>query len=374
MRVLLSLIKRVSLNVVVLFTSGILCIFILECLVRVLFPVYNPSGMVEFYYDENGVLLGKKNSGAHQWMKAGDFDIQVRFNQYGFRDTKDLQMSTTHDFFVVGDSFSFGHGVAEDKRYSNILESLLGVLVYNISIPTDFDGYEKLIKYAQQQGATIKNLIIGVCMENDLKNYANPESEQNRTLPTSSQSKPETSPYYNKIKAGKFLRIKIFLGKQSALYNMLISLFHQNRMLKDLASKFGIMDQYADGINRFAYSEAVLRQTSQRLVRLQTDCQIPNVMIVVIPSRALWIGDNRECEFQAHTEFVTILRAAHFNVVDLRSVFEADGNPFQYHFQHDGHWNQQGHHKAAEAIARQIKTGHTQEMVFRMPEKDLDTP
>lgn len=343
----MSAVKTWGLNVCLLFISGGLSVLLLEGLVRIMFPVYNPSGMVAFYHNETGVLIGKKNSVTHQWMKAGDFNVEIRINQYGFRDTKDLQRSTASDFFVVGDSFSFGHGVAEAKRYSNLLEAWLGIPVYNISIPTDFDGYEKLIKYAQANGATIKNLIIGVCMENDLENYAIASSaDPGKTV----QRETEASSYYNKINMGTFFRVKVFLGKTFAIYNVVISLFHQNPMLKALAGKFGIMDRYPDGINRTVYSEEILKKSSARLRQLQSNCQIPTITLVIIPSRALWIGEHRAIELKVHQDFVRLLRNQGFNVIDLRPAFEEGGEPLQYHFENDGHWNEKGHLKAAEII------------------------
>jgi hypothetical protein len=161
-------------NPIIFLSSNILSLLLLEFLIRIILPVYDPSGMLEFYQNQDGVPLARENSISRQWRNTGDYNVAVRINQYGFRDSKDLSLSTVNDIFVVGDSFSFGYGVEEDERYSNLLETKLNTPIYNISIPTDFDGYEKLIAYAQKNGATINHLIIGVTMENDLANYAIP--------------------------------------------------------------------------------------------------------------------------------------------------------------------------------------------------------
>lgn len=341
-------IKRVIINIGIFLISGAVCFVVLEFLIRALFPGYDPSMMVKFYYNDNGVLLGEKNSTSHHWMKAGDFNVTVRFNQYGLRDVKDLKRSTAHDIFVVGDSFSFGHGVEETKRYSNLLESMLGFPVYNISIPTDFDGYEKLIEYAQQHGAIIKNLIIGVCMENDLKNYQ--ESPNTSLVQGDVEEVSEISPYYNKVKKADFFHLKIFLGEKLALYNVLISIFHRNAFLREIAVKSGIIDKYADGINLMVYSEEILGSSYKRLQKLRINREIPHVTVLIIPSRALWLGDNQEIESKVHHHFVSLLKQQSFDVVDMRSLFEKSGNPFQHHFTHDGHWNELGHRRAAEAL------------------------
>ncbi|MBD3307173.1 hypothetical protein GF339_12150 [candidate division KSB3 bacterium] len=334
--------RNVLINTGLVLLSGLISLVALEWGVRVLFPTYDPTGMVKFSYNAEGVLLGEKNTVSHQWMKAGDFDVTVRFNRYGLRDTKDLRFSTADDLFVVGDSFSFGHGVEEADRYSNVLQRLTGIPVYNISIPSDFDGYEKLILYAQRRGATIERLILSVCMENDLKQYQlNPSPEP---LPS------EPSPYYTKVNENAFFRLKIFLGKTSALYNMLISLFHQQPFLQQIAVRLGIMDAYADGVSRSVYAESVLKRSAERLRLIQRRHTLEQMTVLIIPSRALWVGENREVESRVHTEFVSLLEAQGLDVVDLRPHFEANGDPLSYHFAHDGHWNERGHRKAAEVL------------------------
>ncbi len=39
-----------------------------------------------------------------------------------------------------------------------------------------------------------------------------------------------------------------------------------------------------------------------------------------------------------------------FLTLDLRPVFERGGHPLDYHFEHDRHWNGEGHRVAAEAL------------------------
>ncbi len=353
----MKLLKKIAKNLALFTFSAGLSFLFLEFAVRWLFPVYDPSSMVKFYFNKDGVLLGQENSEFHHWMKAGDFNVTVRFNQYGLRDVKDLKHSTADDLFVVGDSFSYGHGVEEEQRYSNILEARLGEPVYNISIPTDFNGYEKLVRYAIEHGATIKRLVVGICMENDLKDYMN--QPQNSPIETSSpplNASSDSTPYYDKIHRGVFFRLKIFLGRQLALYNVVIGLFHQNPLLNTIAVRYGIIDDYTDAISRLTYSEEILDKSCEKLLALRQKYAISEMFLVLIPSRALWLGDNQEVERKMHERFVTLLRGYGFTVVDLRPVFEAGGNPMQYHFQHDGHWNVAGHEKATEELMTSIKS------------------
>ncbi|GAK49308.1 hypothetical protein U14_00529 [Candidatus Moduliflexus flocculans] len=348
-------IRTFFINGGILTISVLLSVIALEFAVRWLFPAYDPSSMVKFYFNQDGVLLGRENSEFHHRMKSGDFNVTVRFNQYGLRDRKDLNDSTASDWFVVGDSFSYGHGVEEPQRYSNLLEARLGRPVYNISIPTDFNGYEKLIQYAIERGATIKRLIVGICMENDLQNYASRNQNGEITVSPSPSQKPSTAaPYYDNVRRNAFFRLKIFLGRRSALYNVMISTFHQNPLLNNIAVRYGIIDEYEDGISRIMYSDEILRKSCEKLLALRQKYAISEMVLLLIPSRALWLGGNQEIEAKMHVQFASLLREHGFEVVDLRPVFEASGNPMQYHFQHDGHWNVAGHQKAAEELLKHL--------------------
>ncbi len=122
-----------------LLASTLVGLVILECGVRVFLPRYIPCEAVVFHM-EGGVPLGPKSYVGRHTNNTTDYDVTVRINAYGFRDTKDLKDSRERDFFVVGDSFGFGWGVDEEDRYSNLLASMLESEVYNISVPTDIEG------------------------------------------------------------------------------------------------------------------------------------------------------------------------------------------------------------------------------------------
>src|SRR5439155_23892911 len=99
------------------------------------------------------------------------FQLDIHFNQYGLRDAKDLNRSTTNDLFAVGDSFTMGWGVRDDERFSGVLEKMLHRPVFNVASPENILGYARLLRYACQHGAHVRHLILGVCMENDLRDY-----------------------------------------------------------------------------------------------------------------------------------------------------------------------------------------------------------
>jgi hypothetical protein len=319
--------------------SMLVSIIGLEIGIRYFLPVYDPSGELEFRGNQDGVpLLMKKTN--RMWKNTGDYDVKVDVNQYGLRDTKDFKDSTAQDWFVVGDSFSMGHGVEASERYSNILQKKSGIRVYNISIPGDLTGYEILIAYAQKNGATIENLIIGFCMENDVLNYTE----------TSTSPKSEVHEEKNGILEDlkyDFLVLKYYLKMHLATYNACVSVAKQSQWLRQVALDFKIIGDPKAIYPARQYSKENLLSSVGKLVSIAKNF---NTLVLIIPSRGLWYGDGKADEKRLHREFVSRLTQEGLTFIDLRPIFEASGNPLQYHFQYDGHWNRLGHEKAADVI------------------------
>ena len=66
--------------------------------IRLLFPIYDPSGQVEFKAGVDGKpALGEPDTTVRQTMLAGDYDVAVRINKYGFRDFHDIATGTADD-------------------------------------------------------------------------------------------------------------------------------------------------------------------------------------------------------------------------------------------------------------------------------------
>ncbi len=43
---------------------------------------------------------------------------------------------------------------------------------FNIAIPDNIIGYQRLLRYAEGRGANARRLVVGICMENDLQDYS----------------------------------------------------------------------------------------------------------------------------------------------------------------------------------------------------------
>ncbi len=334
--------RKIFINSALLVGVLVIGIIMMEAAIRVLFPVYDPSGQVEFI---KGTVsrppLGEPNTDLRQTKLAGDYDVSVAFNQYGLRDHHNLATGTAADIYVIGDSFSFGWGVEASERYSNELETISGQRTFNVAIPGDFDAYHRLLLYAESLGADVKNIVIGVCMENDLRFYNNPTH-----LVSSDQ-------IITPIIAGINLHtLKEYLTSRSAIYKLVATSIHRSDNLKQLAIKFGLIVEIKQSIPDGAVNDDRISASVRKLKEISASY---NATILVIPSRALWVGKQMEAAAKAHTLFVTALKVAKFEVIDMKPVFEALGNPMQFHFKNDGHWTPKAHALAATALYNSLK-------------------
>ncbi len=321
-----------SLTAVTFLVSLFLSVGIGEIAIRNFFPNFDPPQLLYLKRNADGLPFGTPNSQFRLWSNTKDFDTTVHFNEYGFRDQKVLEKARESDWFVVGDSFSFGFGVAENERYSNQLEHLMGSPVYNISSPgTQIRHYEKLVRYAERNGARIKKLIIGICMENDLLDY-------------------ERFPDF--IAPPDWKRdLKIWLAHRLAIYNAFAYVIHQHETLQQIAVMMGLVADHDRTIQKNFFNDRILATSVNQL-----DCFAKSYdsLIVIIPSRGLWIGRHQETERKVHETFVRLLTEKGIAVIDLRRAFEESGEPLGFHFKRDGHWNSKGHLRAAQVIAEYI--------------------
>ncbi len=317
--------------------AGILAIATTEGIARIVAPAYNPAGRVAFTSLPDGTPMGRPNTVLRQVRNTGDYDVAVRFNAIGFRDAKPIGTSTSDSIFVLGDSFAFGWGVAEPERFSDVLQGILGRPVFNIAQGSaDLDGYGRLLRYAESHGARIGTLIVTVCMENDLRDYG---------------------PGDYRPRGGGFVSgLKAVLTEHSAVYGLIATAIHVSPRLEAVAARTGLL---VPNLAAIAGSDANEDEVRSSVVRLRELAAGRRAIVLIVPSRALWVGtvEHRRLTARTHETFVALLREAGLQVVDVRAQFERRANPLSLHFRYDGHWTADGHRVAADALARAIRQG-----------------
>ncbi|MBN1268424.1 MAG: hypothetical protein JXB04_02470 [Kiritimatiellae bacterium] len=311
-------------------------LLLLELAVRALFPAFDPSGHLRVQPGTpDRPPLGPPNTTQRHMKNTGEFDVSISFNAHGLRGKRDVSRAGPDDYLVVGDSFAFGWGVGEMERLSDRLEPLLGARVFNVAMPSaTLVSYGNLLRYAEDLGLNATNLIVGLCMENDLASFQSGRADA-----------PPHRPW------GPVATLKAGLKRRSAAFFLLTYTAHTRPRLRDWFARRGLLAAGIEGLPRNRYDEGELRQAAAAVEQL---VQGYDATILIIPSRRLWLGDGRAVEARVHDEFVGMLRGAGLRVVDLRPAMEAGGDPLQYHYPIDGHWNAGGHALAADALVRAL--------------------
>jgi hypothetical protein len=312
--------------------------FVLELGIRIALPHYNPNRQVSYFIAADGTPLGPASRTVIQRTPKGDYDVTITFNELGIRDEKHLSKATESDWINLGDSFTHGSGVKQDERYGDVMAAALETNVYNLAIPTDFRGYEKLRDYGLKNGAVISNLVIGICMENDLMDYDKPVLAVQPSI-------------------GFIRSSRRFFKEHSALYLYLSNELQRHQALRGILEKLGIARRvdHPDLFVRNDLSETAIDSCIERIKPLIVGTR--HAVFVIIPSRGLWMGDNQDNEKTIHDLFVAKLRKLSPHVVDMRAPMEAGGTPLKaYYFRTDPHWNAEGHRLAGEAAAELIRS------------------
>ena len=332
-RTLRQRLKGYAGKLLLLLITCTICLLLLEVAVRYLFPYYNPQRQVLFERNAEGVVLGVPSTSYEIATPKGDWNLKVSNNRHGFRDVKDYTQSTTNDVFASGDSYTFGWGVQEEERYSNVVEKNQGVRVFNIAIPEDIRGYAHTLEFVKKNGARVGNLMIGICMENDLWDYYQAESKH--------------VTYHKQMVRGPYRRMAVWFKGHSALWTAASHIMQSNPAMRHFLERVGIARDIDTLTHKNEYTPDLVKSSSEEVVKIATNY---NSVILIIPSRALWAGQNTEAEKKVHQEFVQALRTAGLEVIDMKPIFEKGGNPSQYYFTTDPHWNAAGHAVAAAAL------------------------
>ena len=115
----------------------------------------------------------------------------------------------------------------------------------------------------------------------------------------------------------------------------------------DFFLKVGLIKPNDPNRQRVEYKDSK-KVISSSLKKLKSITKGYESVVLVIPSRALWIGTNSQIQLakKIHTEFIKGLGENNFQFVDMYQFFK-NNDPGSFYFKRDGHWNDKGHSYAA---------------------------
>lgn len=306
-------------------------------------PSLDPTSHLKFEPETAEIpVTGKPNASYRQIKNTGDFDLMVRFNKYGLRDTKDVALARENDFVSLGNSFIFGWGVKETDRVSERLQNYISVPVYTAATLGTLDASRKQLDYVRKLGGNPGHILLFLTMESNILNYD--------AINNSNEEKIKEEENHIGL-----YQIKIYLTEHSATYFLLTTLIQNNSFLKNIAVSLGLIVPNLQGIHETHYDEVAIQSTIRHIQELFSN---ENIIVVTIPNRALWHGEHQKDADKIHNAIISGLKTSKINFIDLRPFFEEGDNPLQYHFKNDGHWSPAGHDLAARKIAEYLKSNH----------------
>ena len=169
-------------------------------------------------------------------------------------------------------------------------------------------------------------------MENDLLDYTDGKGAWDLVdLPTSSKKEA----------------LRRWFKTRSALYIAASYELQKFALTRGLLRRMGIARSIDELTGHNEWNETVLKTTRDELVKLVAGRE---ALILIIPSRNLWQGNYIPTEQRVHEAFVRMLREAGLNVLDVKPLLEAAGDPLSCYFKTDPHWNARGHAVAGRAL------------------------
>jgi lysophospholipase L1-like esterase len=289
------------------------------------------------------------------WQEAKVTEI-ANTDSYGFRNIgRDY---TKSNLYFIGDSFTWGQWVNEEKTFPRLVESELQQSVINLGVPGySFAQYEILFnewiaKYKPQR-------VILSIVANDLTNYSSDIGQ--KIYDTLKQR--SFSPWYEKSFLYQFVlknKTSLPAATEKSIYKQAkngLTLF--NLGLAAPESGVGVDSDYltSDGVVKV---EAALT----RIIKLSQENQV-KLFIFLIPSKeSAYIKDyaqlfpesvallkNEEIGYQRLCE---LAKSRDVTCVNLTDDFRKNSNQEKLYFDIDGHWNPAGHQLATKVILNTI--------------------
>lgn len=308
-------------------------------------PLYVSPERDRFWrYDP--VLGWAHEPGQEGIFETPQFRTTVRINDNGLRDRPHSyeRQDDKKRVLVLGDSFAWGYGVEESRRFSQLLEKSLNVEVINAGV-SGYSTDQELLWYKNEGIKYETDLVILSLTGNDVGDndqelvsqiYYKPKFVlQDGQLVATSYPVPKTSPQ------GKFI---YSVSQRSALAFFLVQRYF------DLHTLYGKM-KASSGQPRSPASGTDAQREPFKLTlalvdEIRNTAESRNAKFMIVATDRWWNGPPGA----TYQDFISALRAEGFLVLDVESMPGFD--PELMLIPNDGHWNQTGH----EFVAEQIKT------------------
>lgn len=316
---------------------------------------------------------------------SSEFSIPMHIDAQGFRKTGHETVQNGAPILVLGDSYTFGHGVFDHEAYPAVLEQKLRangnpVHILNAGISgVGLDWYYLFLKERATRYSP-KAVVVGIFLGNDLfdHTYFDSTSRNSNGLP----EKLDTTAEYVSIDGSRNYtttptRYRIPILRDSHLFQL---------MTKTLGG--AIQVENANKINgslcffqmncREIDTHITHAKTMMRGMRELTDSMNVPIIFVFIPWEAQFprrviqlsqgkvFAVDRQHRFRVNTELMTFCQENQLHCVDLLPAFEQYSGTTPVYYPIDTHWTAKGHEIAAEYLTEKLET-------ILFPPRDTET-
>lgn len=295
-----------------------------------------------------------------------EWSTQIRINSKGLRDQEYeyKKPDGIKRVVVLGDSFTWGYGVEEYERFTEVLEDTLleNWQVINLGNPAYGNDQELLIfenegvKYnpdlvvvAFYMNDIMDNLAIG---DHDMPRPLFVLNDDNKLILTNVPlpRKGEDNDDNVKENVTLFLSFRRFMSHHSHAYSFISDRIVSSPDLLNFFKKIGIADKRTTSRGKYGFNHYNWNLTKAILKEIDAVAKTNNAktMIVIIPTREQ-VYKNRDLEING--ALIDFGKESNIPVLDLLPEFrEHAKNSEQLYFKIDRHWNANGHKLAAELI------------------------
>lgn len=311
---------------------------------------------------KSGPFLAKPNQVTQ--FRMPEWDVIVKTNENGYRDYPTAKLNAPRRIIAVGDSFTMGYHVPLEKTFVKKTENFLKNTGKDLNIlNTAFAGshpkiYRKVYQEYFSNDPRVTDVILGFFVGNDLINSG---TKDYFYRPGKIITEPKLPIIY---------QIKVFLGRNSALYNFASHGIKSNFFIWYLAKKIRLVGDFPFS-NKIYKRNKIIRDQMQYTIDFVTDfdrtlkLEGRRLVVLIIPTKeqiedVYWKAISRFFDVEDSSTRFTYNRmlarqlkkhgTAFIDMTKILMIKQMSGEgPF--YFRTDGHWNIKGHDIAAQSLA-----------------------
>lgn len=326
-----------------------------EAMVRFLRPefVAGPDPIANPFWRYDAELGWSHLPGAVGTFTRDEFSHHVRINGAGWRDRERSvdKPAGTRRIAVLGDSFTWGHGVEDEQMYTRLMEERMpGVEVLNFGLSASATDQQLLILKETALGYHPDMVLVMVSRNDFSGNVQETEGSYPKPRYVLEESGALHLTHVPVPRVSWFSRFHYRLRRRSGLLNFLESV----AQARAERTSPGDAASARPGTDPFAVTCALLLE-----MRREASAAGAKLVVALAPSNAHTYPETIPAVETRRFQVIRDLGAREsIPVIDLvpafRDAARVNGRT-ELHYARDRHWNAAGHAVAARELARQIE-------------------